>query len=117
MGDGLRVGLCLTDKRRQAFPEIGRRGLIEALIDLAGGDRQGLARWAQAFLTRSRLRVPVGYKLSLTFDATPSRLNLQAWANISAPSTSKLSLNWMFVPATRFFRAAFRPNSGAGRAR
>src|SRR4051794_3065213 len=41
-------------------------------------------------------------------DTTPSSPTLQAWANMSGPSTSKLSLNWRSVPSMMFFRCVLR---------
>jgi hypothetical protein len=64
-----------------------------------------VSRWAQVFLTQSFER-PVGYLLSRTLETTPSRPVLQACLNISWPSISKLSLNWMAVPETNFLSSA-----------
>jgi hypothetical protein len=36
--DALRIGLCLPDQRRQALAQLGGRGLVEAVVDLAGID-------------------------------------------------------------------------------
>ena len=43
------------------------------------------------------------------------RPTLQACANISLPSTSKLSLNWMAVFSINFFRCVLRSKSGSFR--
>ncbi|MEY9235676.1 hypothetical protein ABIF68_004064 [Bradyrhizobium japonicum] len=40
---------------------------------------------------------------------------MQAWAKISPPSISKLSLNWTSLPVMIFFSAALRSNSGTFR--
>ena len=58
-----------------------------------------VSRWAQVFLTQILLR-PTGYTLSHTLDTTPSSTTLRAWANISRPSISKLSVNWTSVLAS-----------------
>jgi hypothetical protein len=39
----------------------------------------------------------------------------QAWAHISGPSTSKLSLNWMSVPSMIFLRRVLRSIKGSRR--
>lgn len=49
------------------------------------------------------------------FETTPSRPSLQACANISRPSISKLSLNWTSVPSTIFRSSAFLWISGSFR--
>src|SRR5438034_11380128 len=64
-----------------------------------------ISRWAQVFFTQSLPR-PEGYRLSRTFETTPSSPTLHACSNISPPSTSKLSLNWTSVPSMVFFRCA-----------
>src|SRR5436190_200188 len=66
-----------------------------------------VSRWAQVFFTQSLPR-PEGYRLSRTFETTPSNPTLHACSNISPPSTSKLSLNWTSVPSMVFFRCALR---------
>ena len=83
MGNTLGVGLCFADQRGQPLSQIRGRGLVEAVVDLAGidqlaalaasnvdaipfvaieskaGNRQGLALSA-GLLTQSGLRAPVG---------------------------------------------------------
>ena len=73
-----------------------------------------VSRWAQVFLIQSLPR-PEAYRLSRTFQTTPSKPTEQACLYISGPSTSKLSLNWMSVFAISFFRCAFRSIRGSFR--
>ena len=137
VGDPLREGLRLPDERLESLAQVGSRYLVESVVDLAGvhqfvafapADVEAVpfapssakpaivrvSRCAQVFLTQSLLR-PVGYPPSRTLDTTPSRPSLQACPNIAWPSISKLSLNWMSVPATIFFSSALRWISGSFR--
>src|SRR6266446_3762369 len=71
-----------------------------------------VSRCAQVFFTRSLTR-PEAYRLSRTFETTPSRPLLQACLYISRPSISKLSLDWISVSKTIFLRRALCSSSGS----
>jgi len=90
----------------------------EEPVPLAAGERE--AGDAQRLPLRSRASSPSRCFAPLdrccrTFDTTPSRPTLHACANISWPSTSKLSLNWTSVPAIIFFSSAFQAHRAEGR--
>src|SRR3982074_413258 len=70
-----------------------------------------VSRCVQVFFNQSLLR-PETYRLSRTFDTTPSRPTEHACLNISRPSISKLSLNWTSVSVMIFLSSALRSISG-----
>jgi hypothetical protein len=113
--DALGVGLCLTDQRRETLAQFIRRFSVKPVIDFTGIDE--VIAFAAADVDAipviaierkasdsQRLALSAGYldpvaaapgkiAVSRTLETTPSSPTLQAWANISLPSISKLSLN------------------------